>query len=122
MEIPNVKGNNAHSKLNEYLAKYPNSKISIKINNLIDNDDIENDDTHDFTIDIIIENQDGTAKKINHFKKCISSLYEVPEDAIIGRSLIDGLHLSSIFLLGYEAASLGFPLESNIKYYNPEDL
>lgn len=40
-------------------------------------------------------------------KWSIRPLYECPEDAIIGRDLIDGFHLLEAIKMGYEAAKSG---------------
>ncbi len=118
--LPNASGNYLPSALMEIEKNYPNAQYKVSIKNQIDDSSIHGSESHEFSIVFIVEKEKQAPQKVTYFINDISDLSESPEDAIIGRGLIDGNHLLDIFLLGYECGSKGLPLISNIKYNNPQ--
>ena len=79
---------------------------------------LQSEDTYDGEIKhrlIVKDENDKTIDEVG-----IQSLSECPEDAIIGRDLIDGDDLISFIKLGYKAGKEGFEL--NIEHKNVGDI
>ena len=102
----NIKGNYFKESLNDF------TKPKFFIKNLISEDEHDGDLSHRFSINII---EDGKTKT-KYYDSLISSLSECPEDAIIGRSLVDGNDLLKVFCLGLEIGLKGIPVEIWEKY------